>query len=174
MRVKDLVTNPGHKDGARKQEGPLPKQILMASPIWGEMGLGVAGLESRRTPLGNAGPQEGRAILTTEDRSTFSTLLSCSSTGWRPATRSCTEDVRYTKLSSQSPLRAEGRGGRQPREPQLAPESLEGLPLRATRAPATRGGTRGGRLLGGAARFVRAGPHRRQQCPACSGGVRAG
>lgn len=45
--------------------------------------------------------------LTTEDRSTFSILRSCSSTGWRPATRSCTEDVRYTKLSSQSPLQAE-------------------------------------------------------------------
>lgn len=50
---------------------------------------------------------EGQAVLTTEDRSTFSTLLSCSSTGCRPATWSCTEDVRYTKLSSQSPLWAE-------------------------------------------------------------------
>lgn len=47
------------------------------------------------------------AVLTTEDRSTFSTLLSCSSTGCRPATWSCTEDVRYTNLSSQSPLRGE-------------------------------------------------------------------
>ena len=46
-------------------------------------------------------------ILTMEDRSTFSTLLSCSSTGCRPATRSFTEDVRYTKLKSQSPLWAE-------------------------------------------------------------------
>lgn len=43
-------------------------------------------------------------ILTIEDRSTFSILLSCSSTGCRPATWSCTDDVRYTKLSSQSPL----------------------------------------------------------------------
>jgi hypothetical protein len=42
-----------------------------------------------------------------EDRSTFSILRSCNSTGWRPATRNCTEDVRYTKLSSQSPLQVE-------------------------------------------------------------------
>lgn len=52
-------------------------------------------------------------VLTMEDRSTFSTLLSCSSTGCRPATWTCTEDVRYTKLSSQSPLRAQ-KGGHQP------------------------------------------------------------
>lgn len=58
-------------------------------------------------PMGQTAGRWDRPILTTEDRSTFSILRSCSSTGWRPATRSCTEDVRYTKLSSQSPLQAE-------------------------------------------------------------------
>lgn len=130
MCIKDLVTKAPAQRRARQQELPTPpppacpKQILTVSLLWGEMGQcprarGGGGWGPEAAPLANAGPQAGWAILTTEDRSTFSTLLSCSSTGRRPATRSRMDDVRYTKLSSQSPLRAET--GRQPREPCTSP-----------------------------------------------------
>lgn len=46
-------------------------------------------------------------LLTTDERSMFTILLSSKSTGWRPATLSWTEEVLYTKPSSQSPLGAE-------------------------------------------------------------------
>ena len=46
-------------------------------------------------------------LLTTDERSTFTILLSSKSTGWRPATLIWTEEVLYTNPSSQSPLGAE-------------------------------------------------------------------
>ena len=87
----------------------FPSKFYHLPPL-GWTGLGPLSLAPRSLGWSNQVPppqlQEAQAVLTTEDRSTFSTLLS-SSTGCRPATRSCTEDVRYTKLSSQSPLRVE-------------------------------------------------------------------
>lgn len=46
-------------------------------------------------------------LLTTDERSMFTILLSSKSTGWSPATLIWTEEVLYTNPSSQSPLGAE-------------------------------------------------------------------
>lgn len=51
--------------------------------------------------------RKSEVLLTTDERSMFTILLSSRSTGWRPATLIWAEEVLYTNPSSQSPLGAE-------------------------------------------------------------------
>lgn len=144
IRLKGQATNPWHRGGAAGRSHLFPANAAVSLPQ-GVTGQGLQGWLMHSPPppcehraLGAGG---GQALgLTMEDRSTFSTLLSCSCTGCRPATWSCTEDVRYTKLSSQSPLQAQSgwtsaSGAPDKGGPHLAPRNLVGLvPLWETRA----------------------------------------